>query len=358
MGTLNDWRKVMDGPFTGRIALTKWYIYDQGELIRCLLRDKQGNIWHVQEQFSVTGNRRTTILEKTKLNDNVAIDEVNFWVRPYRTHGINTVILGRGNDQKLYIYDDTGIDRWVLLDENGRFPANALNRDALIGRGVNNNVWVGHTEHAESRDVQWQNVGGDVRGRPSHVADVMLLAVDGQTRVTYNVVTPQGRDAHYSGWMAMHRSSFADNPLLVSLPGRAGAERVMMIGHGTPEHRLWSRKWSRGEGWENDWYDHDEIATPQSKIKGEPTVAHLRPGHIFCFVRGADDALWCLPYEDDQWQTWQNWGGELANDPAALTQTVAELNSPSWTYYLRAFAIGSDGGLWERSYTFSADEIS
>ena len=76
----------------------------------------------------------------------------------------------------------------------------------------------------------------------------------------------------------------------------------------------------------------------------KPQRRHI-PVDCQCFVRGSNNRLKCLPYENGRWGSWEDWGGEIASDPAAASL----INDDRTGTRIRVFALGSDDALWERT---------
>ena len=333
MRSLNDWNKILNGRFTNNPAIgTYLSIADtKGASIECTVLHQNGEVWHIGEQ-----HHPRPVLPGWRSPQNlggkgIIIEPVNTWGAAY----------GLGTDNHLYHHEN---GRWQLHDKVAQFPANAVHRSGRLGRGINNRVWL-------SDGTNWQDLGGEIQGRPDWVADNLIVALGSDTAIWVREETAHrtgSSQPSFGGWTSL-KGEFIGNPVSISLPfqyyadpGPLKTSRMMVIVRGTPDNRLWMRELTGGR-W-GKWVDLG------GDCQGSPSVAQIDGSNDFyCFVRGTDNRLKCLPYENGRFGNWKNWGGEISSDPVA----VSLRNDDGHGARIRVFALGSDTALWERTMIIS-----
>lgn len=81
---------------------------------------------------------------------------------------------------------------------------------------------------------------------------------------------------------------------------------------------------------------------PEIEKAAAPSVCSRKPDHLIVFVRGADNHLWCREWDGQQWQPWQDLGGELATAPTCVSSGPERID---------CFAQGLDKRLWHKWWT-------
>lgn len=76
-------------------------------------------------------------------------------------------------------------------------------------------------------------------------------------------------------------------------------------------------------------------------LTSAPAAVSWGPGRIDVFVRGPDSALWHRAYQNSSWTAWENLGGYLTSGPAVASWASGRLD---------VFARGPYNGLWHKSF--------
>ena len=342
MGTLNDWKRIVTGSFFGRMTLHKENV-DGYEAVRLLVRDHKNRVWHLQEGVA---NGQPANWQVRRITGQATITDAHFWVRPRVAGETDIAIIGRSLNNRLY--HALNGTRWVLLDNNAQFPADAITVDEeILGRGLNNRVWRG-TASASTNNVTWQNLEGVIIGRPTALPFRDTVAVRGPDTQLY---------VYSAGSSIAHGGSLASDPIVVPLL-TIHISDYLLAARGT-DNKLWTRRfsvpWTTLGGGEHSiqWEGWQVMDQP---FQGSPSFAPLAYRRIYGFLRGMNNRVLFCVHTDDQW-LFVDWGGEIASDPVAVISGQGIGTDAPDAYTLRVFAIGTDGDLWEKSMEFSAEDL-
>jgi hypothetical protein len=292
--------------------------------MECVLLHENGDVWQIGEQHNPRPNLPGW---RTAVN----LGGRGLVVEPFYTRGS---VMGRGADNRLYRHEN---GRWLPHDTVGQFPTNAVHDSAGLGRGLDNRIWV------SSHGSEWVSLGGDMRGRPDMV-DPFIIAAKGADNALWVSESPT-YDGVYGQWQSLE-GQIGDNPAIIALPyvrvqpcpSPIPLERVMVLARGANNPRLWMREKTTGGAW-SAWRDLG------GDFQGSPSVAQVDGrDEFYCFVRGRDNHVHCLPYENGRWGAWQNWGGGVTSDPVACSLFMNDGGAR-----IRVFALGEEGALWEKT---------
>ena len=243
----------------------------------------------------------------------------------------------RGYDEALWhcIYD---VDSGGCLSWSNAAGGILASAPAIVSRGpdqfdvfvigIHNQVWRRHWEGVWSGD--WQQVGDWPYAAPAWTGstpkltppaavardggfDLFRLAPDNTLHWRHS------DDGSASGsWQGLG-GMFASGPGAVMLDD--GRVQVFAVG---VDQALWYLL-SEGTDWEMNGsaYNWQRVASdgmdPGVRPVSAPTAVQTAPGVIRVFVRGSDDALWKVTY-DNGWEDWSKGGGDLASRPAAAVR--------------------------------------
>ncbi|MBG0791951.1 carbohydrate-binding protein, partial [Methylocystis sp. H62] len=79
-------------------------------------------------------------------------------------------------------------------------------------------------------------------------------------------------------------------------------------------------------------------------ILDKPECASWGPGHLHCFARGTDGAMYGKWWTGSGWGGWENMGGVLLNKPECVTWGPG---------HLHCFGRGTDGAMYGKWWTGS-----
>jgi hypothetical protein len=177
----------------------------------------------------------------------------------------------------------------------------------------------------------WTSVGGVLSARPAAVSwgpgriDVFVRGTD--AKVWHKWYS----SGAWSGWQSL-------GGVLPTGVGPAaaswGVNQLEVFAQGTNQ-AIWEKTWN-GSIW-SAWSSLGGV------VVGDPGAASPAAGQVQVFARGTDDHLWYRLYASGAWTAWRSLGGTLTSGPAPAVATAGA--APNVT---AVFALGSDGGIWER----------
>ncbi|MBE3561408.1 MAG: protein kinase [Ktedonobacteraceae bacterium] len=226
----------------------------------------------------------------------------------------------------------------------------------LFVRGSDNRLWHGSYDSSYRLLRPWESLGS-----PGSLTYDPAVASDGHGHIDILVRTPQNtlQYSQYSDtartwrpWQNLENGGefltlLADPAIAVQQDGRSA---VFVCGKRQNQDEQSGIWYSLFRDSTLSWQPLDNFFNSSLLFTGTPAVVSSPGGRIDVFARGSDQTLYHNFFDGDRWNGWDQWGGNLASDPAAVGQAQGER--------INVFAFDGSGTIQHIGYNIPGNQWS